>query len=151
MEVHETYVGWLPESKFNLALLFDTSLSELNLTSDIKVATEQEMNIDVSASLNGRLDNYKEILGCNVIFCRAAFIDIDYVLNLDEERITGRSSCGSEPCTIASMDHSFVTSDTVRVFEDLSQSGIINPFVLAYLLSSFRNGESYDGGHIINF
>ena len=65
-----------PESKFNLALLFDTSLSELNLTSDIKVATEQEMNIDVSASLNGRLDNYKEILGCNVIFCRAAFIEI---------------------------------------------------------------------------
>ena len=84
VEVHETYVGWLPESKFNLALLFDTSLSELNLTSDIKVATEQKMNIDVSASLNGRLDNYKEILGCNVIFCRAAFIDIDYVLNLDE-------------------------------------------------------------------
>ena len=149
LTVGENFVGNLPASDFDFDFIFDGDSSVISSRLHILVKNEELLDIVGSSALNLELENSAKISDCFILGCALLGISFDYIFNVDKEWIAGKSSCYSNTCELALISHQLRTSNTVKLFEIINQSKILNPLYSAYLYAVISSGKKMDNGHEI--
>jgi hypothetical protein len=145
----ENFIGELPESRFELNLVFNSFASEIKAVSEVILKNAALPNILGDGRLSFKLDSSAKISDCIETGCDLLSFDFGYDLFFDQESISIASTCYSAPCHYYSISHSLKTSDTGKIFTIIGQSKILNPIYIAYLYSIFSTGIKADNGHEI--
>ena len=83
--------------------------------------------------------------------CAFGNSQISYRLLVDDERLSGSSTCELTVCSETNFVTEIYTENTIKFFEKLAASGVFSPITLAYVYSLITSGEVVDAGHLIKF
>lgn len=121
------------------------ALSKITLTS----ATAPELILNVQTSTENLLgaDGYL----CVTTDCLKAPVNIEYTLDVSEERMTGSSLCVSVSCNSEDDTHVIRTSNTNAIFEALQNTGAFMPLPLGMGYMALLGGEQIGAGHRLKF
>ena len=78
---------------------------------------------------------------CASLQCAITGLNFDYQIDLGKEWIRGETVCALANCEFGKIKNTISTSDTARVFEAISRSKVMNPFVVAYIYAVISSGE----------
>ena len=147
----DNYWGSLPGSMIDLELNLDKATSKISATTRLNFSDTKEANITGVGQLDARLSNETDLWDCAAIPCALSDFRFDYQIVLDQQSIKGESICMTGNCAFGDIKNTIKTSDTTKVFDALSRSRMLNPFILAYIYAAISAGEPIGRGHQIKF
>lgn len=92
-----------------------------------------------------------DYLSCFFSTSCASKIKSNYLFKAGEAKLKGSSYCDLPDCIGNDVKHVFESDNTVDFFESALSSKIFNPFLLAFIHSSFSKGQKVGNGHILKF
>jgi len=87
---------------------------------------------------------------CIVGACAVLNFTANYIINVQQELLTGSSKCVEYPCVAELIQHRLQTNNTNALIQKLSQSGIFNPIALSLGYMALRRGIVKGRGHILD-
>ena len=135
--------------------MFDASASvDSSVTLDGNAATAKidlfaPNSIEASAEFVANLENASGFLPCISMSCVINNLKVGYTLSINDLTVDGNLLCNSLPCAPPSFEHQVKTNNTIRFFEEVNALGSFNPIVVAFLYSTFLQGEKQGDGHLI--
>lgn len=147
----ENYLGLMPPSNFKIDLKLDSKKAILSGRSKVNFESSTAVDIDLSANVILKLNQFKHITDCLMSECEIMDLNIDYLMNVDDEWVKGRSNCSENPCDFEIINHSLTTSNTANIFSILNRSGILNPLSSLYFYTALTSGQKINDGHRLKF
>ena len=87
---------------------------------------------------------------CIVGACAVLNFAANYIIDVQQELLTGSSTCVEYPCVADLIQHRLQTNNTNALMQNLSQSGIFNPIALSLGYMALRRGVVNGSGHILD-
>jgi len=149
--VGENYLGLLKDGSFNSSIKISWK-DELLINSALSASIEAFPEIDLSAQALVSMLGDQSLSDCLLIEkCLLDEVLAEYRLTLGDQNMSGKAECPSSPCRVTSAKHTVRTTDTSKLFSNLSNAKIFNPVFLALLYSQFLAGDISGSGHQITF
>ena len=149
--IADNYWGSLPGSRIDVELNLNGLDSTISGSSNLNVKDPVDPKISMLGQLHAKLRNGVVLWECASLQCALSDLIFDYQIDLGKEWIRGETVCALANCEFAEIKNTISTSDTVRVFEAISRSKLMNPFVVAYIYAAMTSGKSTGRGHKIDF
>ena len=146
----QTFLGSLPPSSFELKLELDEKISKVTTTSQINFKKPGVSDITGSSELIsklGRVDSIK----CLLLNCDLTGLELSYQFDFNGDWVKGSAQCPISFCGLTNIEYRLTTSDTAKLLESLSNSGILSPLTSLYLYGILTSGNQINKGHEINF
>lgn len=151
VSIADNYWGTLPGSRIDVELNLNRLDSTISAFSNLKLKDPGDSKISVLGQLDAKLRNGLGFWECASLQCAITGLNFDYQIDFGKEWIRGESVCASGNCEFGKIKNTIATSDTARVFEAISRSKVMSPFILAYIYAVISSGEPIGQGHKINF
>ena len=95
------------------------------------------------------MDDPEQLLECVSALCQPDDFSLSYQINFGDESIIGQSLCLRTPCEISKMSHEILTTNTLKVFDEINKTMILNPLTSLSLYGVLSAGEKVGQGHKI--
>jgi hypothetical protein len=146
----DNLIGLLPRGNFLIDLELDRAISKV--TSISKINFHSLIPVDISGTVEmGFSSELLTKLKCALADCELSDFDFAYMINFDDEWVSGSANCAKSFCGLAELDHLVRTSNTVNIFKILNQTNILNPLLSIYLYGAISSGQKINGGHELKF
>ena len=149
--IADNYWGSLPGGRIDVELNLNGLDSTISGSSNLNVKDPVDPKISMLGQLHAKLRNGVVLWECASLQCALSDLIFDYQIDLGKEWIRGETVCALANCEFGEIKNTISTSDTARVFEAISRSKVMNPFVLAYIYAAMTSGKSTGRGHKIDF
>ena len=148
----ETFISFLPANTLNFNLHYNVPTEKFLASAKVEFNNPELSHIAGSANLEGKIKQPSTTTDCNLLSCWLSDFNSRYRISLGHESFYGESSCfGNEHhCLLASMAHKISTTDTIKVFDELNRSKILNPLTSIFLYGAISSGRKVGRGHEIN-
>ena len=122
------------------------------IESALRARIEAFPEMDLSARASARMSDDQIFINCLPLEkCLLDQVLAEYRLSFGDHNMSGRAECSSSPCNLTTAKHTLRTSNTSKLFSNLSNAKIFNPIFLAFLYSQFLAGDISGSGHQITF
>jgi len=113
------------------------------------VQTDPEVDISIKSS--GMMSSSNLIDDCFNSKCDLKDIILEYSIQSEGHRMSGKSACYDITCSSNSSKHDISTSDTNQFFQKMQKTGIFNPLILGIAYSQMLGGLPDGSGHKLSF
>ena len=128
--------------------------SDLSAVSGVRaVDTKARLVLDQGLEANTHFQSQiaaNNLAECIVGACALLNFAANYIINVQQELLTGSSTCVEHPCVAELIRHRLQTNNTNALMQNLSQSGIFNPIALSLGYMALRRGIVNGSGHILD-
>ena len=137
----EIYFGTLPASNLKIELNYDPINHQVTANSTMKFVDPQLSKVAGFVKLSATLDDLEQFLECVSTLCQPDDFSLSYQINFGDESIIGQSLCLRTPCEITKMSHEILTTNTLKVLDEINKTMILNPLTSLSLYGVLSAGE----------
>ena len=136
-------------SSFELKLELDEKISKVTTTSQINFKKPGVSDITGSSELISK--RASRFIKCLLLNCDLTGLELSYQFDFNGDWVKGSAQCPISFCGLTNIEYRLTTSDTAKLLESLSNSGILSPLTSLYLYGILTSGNQINKGHEINF
>ena len=144
-----TYIAKISDA----TLQYDMSMpaiSKIEYPINLSAMLEVTDNLGISAEVNLRLLT-SDLKTCIFENCPIIKSAAHYIVRVPNAKLSGRSYCEDEFCSINQMVHSVSTDNTEVFFRRLAEEKVVSPLVLPVAYYAMTRSEPSGSGHRLDF
>ena len=126
------------------------AISKIEYPINLSAMLEVTDNLGISAEVNLRLLT-SDLKTCIFENCPIIKSAAHYIVRVPNAKLSGRSYCEDEFCSINRMVHSVSTDNTEVFFRRLAEEKVVSPLVLPVAYYAMTRSEPSGSGHRLDF
>ena len=144
---YDKYIGNIKDGTFKVSLDLTSKKPEQIVLANGFLALASKPPVIFEFNSSSNLEVTESLEDCYLKDCLFRQSIVEYMLQVDVEKLYGFLECTKAPCSLDSFSHEILTENTAQFFLYLSETGILNPLILAAAYSQLASSVPIGLGH----
>lgn len=144
------FIGRLDNFDFNSGIQANKNHSGWKINQSNYLSSKKSPDLALESNIEFQANETTNFIACLSIFCDFTNLATNFQLIIDDHVAVMTASCHTYPCDDGATGV-VSTSDTISIFNALSDTKIFNPFFVALVFSELSRGRKLGSGHELIF